>query len=93
MQNNLYELSPASISFMMCCDDQEKIDYYCEKFSSVLEAEQCEWLKKKYGVSWPIVSSSMDKLMRRGKKERIARLTKEFLKMKKFDLCCTAKGV
>jgi predicted 3-demethylubiquinone-9 3-methyltransferase (glyoxalase superfamily) len=35
---------------MVCCDDQKKIDYYWEKFSSVPEAEQCGWLKDNYGV-------------------------------------------
>jgi predicted 3-demethylubiquinone-9 3-methyltransferase (glyoxalase superfamily) len=65
------------------CDDQEKIDYYWEKLSSVPEAEQCGWLKDKYGVSWQIMPSRKDEMMRSGKKERISRLSQAFLKMKK----------
>src|SRR5215216_82864 len=38
-----------SISFMVYCDSQEEIDCYWEKLSAVPEAEQCGWLKDKYG--------------------------------------------
>ena len=75
-----------AISFMVYCDDQEAIDYYWEKLSAVPEAEQCGWLKDKYGVSWQIVPSGMDEMMRSGTEEQIARVTQAFLKMKKFDL-------
>jgi predicted 3-demethylubiquinone-9 3-methyltransferase (glyoxalase superfamily) len=49
-QNNLYALFPASISFMVCNDAQEEIDYYLEKLSAVPEAEQRAWLKDKLGI-------------------------------------------
>jgi predicted 3-demethylubiquinone-9 3-methyltransferase (glyoxalase superfamily) len=75
-----------AISFMVYCDDQEEIDYYWEKLSAVPEAEQCGWLKDKYGVSWQIVPSMMDEMMRSGTTEQIVRVTQAFLKMKKFDL-------
>jgi predicted 3-demethylubiquinone-9 3-methyltransferase (glyoxalase superfamily) len=75
-----------SISFMIYCDTQEEIDYYWEKLSAVPEAEQCGWLKDKYGLSWQVVPAGMDEMMRNGSKEHIARVTQAFLKMKKFDL-------
>jgi predicted 3-demethylubiquinone-9 3-methyltransferase (glyoxalase superfamily) len=71
---------------MVSCDDQEEIDYYWENLSAVPEAERCGWLKDKYGVSWQIVPSGLDEMMRSGTKEQIARVTEAFLKMKKFDL-------
>jgi predicted 3-demethylubiquinone-9 3-methyltransferase (glyoxalase superfamily) len=52
----------------------------------VPEAEQCGWLKDKYGFSWQIVPTAMDEMMREGSKEQIARTTEVFLKMKKFDI-------
>jgi predicted 3-demethylubiquinone-9 3-methyltransferase (glyoxalase superfamily) len=67
-------------------DDQEEIDYYWERLSAVPEAEQCGWLKDKYGVSWQIVPSGLDDMMRSGTKEQMARVTQAFLKMKKFEL-------
>ncbi len=75
-----------AISFRVYCDDQEEIDYYWENLSAVPAAEQCGWLKDKYGISWQIVPSGMDEMMRSGTKEQIARVTQAFLKMKKFDL-------
>jgi predicted 3-demethylubiquinone-9 3-methyltransferase (glyoxalase superfamily) len=75
-----------AISFMAPCDDQEEIDYLWENLSAVPEAEQCGWLKDKYGISWQIVPSEMEKMTQSGTKEQIARVTQAFLKMKKFDL-------
>lgn len=75
-----------SISFIINCETQEEIDYYWEKLSAVPEAEQCGWLKDKYGLSWQIVPTIMDEMMGSGDEEKIARVTEAFLKMKKFDI-------
>lgn len=75
-----------AISFIVNCDTQEEIDFYWEKLSAVPEAEQCGWLKDKFGVSWQIVPTAMGKMMESGTKEQIDRLTQAFLKMKKFDI-------
>ena len=73
-------------SFMVSCGTQEEIDHYWEKLSAVPEAEQCGWLKDKYGLSWQVVPSDMDEMMRKGTPGQMARVTQAFLKMKKFDL-------
>lgn len=75
-----------ALSLVVNCDTQEEIDTYWKKLSAVPEAEQCGWLKDKYGVSWQIVPSAMAKMMESGDKEKIARVTQAFLKMKKFDI-------
>lgn len=75
-----------AISFMVYCDTQEDINYYWEKLSAVPEAEQCGWLKDKYGLSWQIVPVAMDEMMRSDDAVKIARVTKAFLRMKKFDI-------
>lgn len=75
-----------AISFMVKCDSQEEIDHYWEKLSAVPEAEQCGWLKDKFGVSWQIVPSALDELLGKGKPEQMERVTKAFLQMKKFDI-------
>ncbi|MDB5165293.1 MAG: yteG [Candidatus Saccharibacteria bacterium] len=54
-----------SISFSIPCKDQEEIDYYWEKLSSVPESEQCGWCKDQYGLSWQIVPENMEELMKR----------------------------
>lgn len=75
-----------AISFMVYCDTQEEIDDYWDKLSAVPEAEQCGWLKDKYGVSWQIVPREMDEMMSNSTPEQIARVNKATLKMKKLDL-------
>ena len=75
-----------AISLIVKCKDQEEIDYFWEKLSAAPEAEQCGWLKDKYGVSWQIVPIAMGEMMRKGNPEQIVRVTEAFLKMKKFDL-------
>ena len=75
-----------SISFMVYCDTQEEIDDYWDKLSAVPEAEQCGWLKDKYGLSWQIVPAVMDDMMQEKDPEKLARVIEAFLKMKKFDI-------
>ena len=74
-----------AISFMVYCETQEEIDDYWEKLSAVPEAEQCGWLKDKYGLSWQIVPADVEKMMGDQDPERAARVTQTLLKMKKFD--------
>lgn len=73
-------------SFLVTCADQQEIDYYWEKLSSVPEAEQCGWLKDKFGLSWQISSAEMETMMREGSQEQIDRITEAFMPMKKIDI-------
>ena len=75
-----------AISLLVNCETQEEIDYYWDKLSAVPEAEQCGWLKDKYGVSWQISPAGLDELMNSGTPEQIQRVTQAFMKMKKFNL-------
>jgi predicted 3-demethylubiquinone-9 3-methyltransferase (glyoxalase superfamily) len=75
-----------AISFMVGCANQDEIDRYWDRLSAVPEAEQCGWLKDRYGLSWQVVPSAMDQMLRTGTQDQIARVTAAFLGMKKFDL-------
>ncbi len=75
-----------AVSLLVNCDTQEEIDYFWEKLSAVPEAEQCGWLKDKFGVSWQIAPTIMDELMNTKDQDKIDRITQAFLQMKKFDL-------
>jgi predicted 3-demethylubiquinone-9 3-methyltransferase (glyoxalase superfamily) len=81
-----------AVSFMVYCNDQNEIDYYWEKLSAVPQAEQCGWLKDKYGLSWQIVPTQMDQMLQDEDSERAARVTRAFLKMKKFDLAALRRA-
>ncbi|WP_395390638.1 MULTISPECIES: VOC family protein [Levilactobacillus] len=51
-----------AISFTIECADQAEIDYYWQKLSHVPEAEQCGWVKDRFGVSWQIVPANIGEL-------------------------------
>ncbi|HET9943433.1 MAG TPA: VOC family protein [Terriglobia bacterium] len=75
-----------AISLMVQCDTQQEIDYYWGKLSAVPAAEQCGWLKDKFGVSWQINPRVLDEMLRNADQKKVARVTEAFLKMKKFDI-------
>jgi predicted 3-demethylubiquinone-9 3-methyltransferase (glyoxalase superfamily) len=81
-----------AFSLLASCDTQEEIDAYWEKLSAVPEAEQCGWLKDRFGVSWQISPSEIQEMMASGDTEKIARVTKAFLEMKKFDIAALRKA-
>ncbi len=69
-----------AVSFMVNCKDQEEIDYFWEQLSAVPEAEQCGWVKDKFGVSWQIVPQHMGELIEKNPKQT----TPAMLGMKKI---------
>jgi predicted 3-demethylubiquinone-9 3-methyltransferase (glyoxalase superfamily) len=75
-----------AICFLVYCDMQEEVDYYWDRLSALPEAEQCGWLKDRYGLSWQIVPRAMDKMIREADEETLARVTQAFLPMKKLDV-------
>ena len=72
-----------AVSFMISCKDQAEIDYYWEKLSAVPEAEQCGWLKDKYGVSWQVVPDALGDLMSGPNGNKVA---EAIMPMKKLDI-------
>ncbi|MDP1931418.1 MAG: VOC family protein [Gammaproteobacteria bacterium] len=87
----LFKFSEA-ISFMVYCDTQEEIDYYSDKLSAVPEAEQCGWIKDKYGLSWQIVPTIMEKLMQDKDPAKVARVTQAFLPMKRLNIAAMQRA-
>jgi predicted 3-demethylubiquinone-9 3-methyltransferase (glyoxalase superfamily) len=75
-----------AVSFVVNCGTQQEIDYYWEKLSADPKAEQCGWLKDKYGLSWQIVPTILPKMLQDKDKKKVARVTEAFLQMKKFDI-------
>jgi len=75
-----------AVSLMVNCDTQAEIDYLWEKLSAVPEAEQCGWLKDKFGLSWQISPAILDEMMQDPDAEKVARVTRAFMQMKKFDI-------
>jgi predicted 3-demethylubiquinone-9 3-methyltransferase (glyoxalase superfamily) len=77
-----------SISFQINCDTQEEIDYYWEKLSERGDekAQQCGWLKDKYGVSWQIVPTILVKMIQDKDTNKSQKVMKKMLQMHKLDI-------
>lgn len=81
-----------AFSFLVLCDTQEQIDYYWEKLSAVPEAEQCGWLKDKFGLSWQIAPRVLNEMLSAATPEEAKRITEAFLQMKKLDIRALEKA-
>jgi predicted 3-demethylubiquinone-9 3-methyltransferase (glyoxalase superfamily) len=68
------------------CEDQNEIDYYWDKLSAVPEAEQCGWLKDKFGLSWQVVPRALGQLLGDPDRAKSERTMKAMLQMKKLDI-------
>jgi predicted 3-demethylubiquinone-9 3-methyltransferase (glyoxalase superfamily) len=74
-----------AFSLLVSCADQAEIDRLWDALSAVPEAEQCGWIKDKYGLSWQITPARMDEMYMTGSREALRRVTAAFLPMKKLD--------
>ncbi len=75
-----------AMSLMVMCETQEEIDRFWSSLSAVKESEQCGWLKDKYGVSWQIVPTVLEKLLSDPDPAKAQRAMKAMLQMKKLDI-------
>ena len=77
-----------AVSFVIGCETQEEIDYYWDHLSEGGDekAQQCGWLKDKFGVSWQIVPNLLHKMLSGENKTRADKVTRAFLQMKRFDI-------
>ena len=77
-----------AISFVVNCESQEEIDYYWAKLSEGgnEKAQQCGWLKDKYGLSWQIYPPLLGKLLQDKDPEKSKRVMKAMITMKKIDI-------
>ncbi len=77
-----------AVSFQVDCATQDEVDYYWEALSvgGDPDAQQCGWLKDKYGVSWQIVPTVLPKMMQDSNPERADRVMQAVLQMKKIDI-------
>jgi len=77
-----------AISLQVMCKTQEEVDYYWEKLSEGgdKKAQQCGWLKDKYGASWQVVPSALPEMMTDPDPEKSERVMKALLQMKKLDI-------
>jgi predicted 3-demethylubiquinone-9 3-methyltransferase (glyoxalase superfamily) len=83
-----------AVSFEVRCKDQAEIDYYWDKLGAGGDpkAQQCGWLKDKYGLSWQVVSDNWVDMMVEATPAQRERMMKAMLPMKKFDMAALKRA-
>lgn len=83
----VFKLNEA-VSFVIDCDTQDEIDYYWDKLTEGGDknAQQCGWLKDKYGLSWQVVPVKLGHFMSDKDQEKTERVMTAVMQMKKLDL-------
>ena len=77
-----------AVSLEVHCKNQEEIDYYWDKLSKGGDpkAQQCGWLKDKYGLSWQVVPVALPKMLEDSESPGAKRVMEAMMRMKKIDL-------
>lgn len=83
-----------AISLQIDCADQTEVDYFWEKLTEGgdPEAQQCGWVKDKFGVSWQVVPEIMDQLFADHESAATKRAMAAMLKMKKLDVAALQRA-
>jgi len=77
-----------AISMQIFCDTQHDIDYFWDKLrdGGDPKAQQCGWLKDKFGLSWQVVPTVLPNMVADPDSEKAGRAMEAIMKMKKFDI-------
>ncbi|NRF67020.1 VOC family protein [Aquincola sp. S2] len=81
----MFKFSPA-ISFVVRCETQAEIDHLWVGLSEGGSTQQCGWLTDRFGVSWQVVPSVLEKLLTDPDPQRAQRVMQAMLGMVKFDI-------
>jgi predicted 3-demethylubiquinone-9 3-methyltransferase (glyoxalase superfamily) len=75
-----------AVSFVVNCDNQAEIDRYWNALLDGGSAEQCGWLKDRFGLSWQIVPTVLSDMMSNSDRAKAKRAADAMLKMVKLDI-------
>lgn len=77
-----------AISFQIDCQGQAEVDHFWEKLSEGGDeaAQQCGWLKDKFGVSWQVIPTALIEMLKDEDAAKVTRVTNAMLPMKKLDV-------
>ena len=81
-----------AISLFVNCETQEEVDYFWDKLAAGGSTSQCGWLKDKYGLSWQIVPSILNKLLQGTDRAKSKKVMDAMLKMTKLDIAILKKA-
>jgi predicted 3-demethylubiquinone-9 3-methyltransferase (glyoxalase superfamily) len=75
-----------SVSFVIDCEGQEEVDRLWAALSADEAAEQCGWLKDRFGLSWQVIPSALPRLLADPDPAKAKRVMNAMLEMKKIDV-------
>lgn len=83
-----------AISFQIVCDSQREIDHYWTMLGDGGDpkAQQCGWLKDKYGVSWQVVPKGMIEMLKDAESPGAKRAMAAMFTMRKLDKAAIEKA-
>ena len=89
----LFTFSEA-ISFQVHCESQAEVDYYWSQLSAGGDpnAQQCGWLKDKFGLSWQVVPTVLFTMLKDADSAKSKRAMDAMLRMKKFDIAALERA-
>ncbi|HWK84800.1 MAG TPA: VOC family protein [Caldimonas sp.] len=81
-----------AVSFVVSCETQDEIDRYWNALLEGGSAEQCGWLKDRFGVSWQIVPTVLADMMSDRDPAKAKRAAEAMMKMVKFDIAALERA-
>lgn len=83
-----------AVSFQIICESQADVDYYWDTLTTGgnPEAQQCGWLKDKFGLSWQVVPEGMEEMLADPESEAASRAMTAMLQMKKLDVAALRRA-
>jgi predicted 3-demethylubiquinone-9 3-methyltransferase (glyoxalase superfamily) len=84
-----------AISLVVNCETQAEVDHFWSRLSEGGDekAQQCGWLKDRFGVSWQVVPTMLPHLLSHPDPARARKATEALLRMKKLDLEALRRAV
>jgi len=83
-----------AVSLQVNCDSQKEIDYYWDKLGAGGDpkAQQCGWLKDRYGLSWQVVPRGMEEMLKAPESAGANRAMGAMMQMKKIDMAALERA-
>ena len=75
-----------AISLQIMCDTQDELDHYTTRLSAVPEAEQCGWVKDRFGLSWQVVPKELLEMFADRDPAKVERAFGAMMQMKRLDI-------
>ena len=81
-----------AVSFQISCEGQKEVDHYWSKLGEGGEEGPCGWLKDKFGLSWQVVPTALEKLLGDPDPQRAQRAMAAMMSMKKLDVAALERA-